>query len=125
MSDNNVVCPDCKSTDVQKIEKKKLVIEEEEGGCSKIIKTVFSKANVVAGVVWFVLVSIGGGLMETNQIAGVIVVVVSFVAGGVLYFKLRKPPAGKDKESGTYTTTFSYYVCRSCGREFRVDSPVA
>jgi hypothetical protein len=120
MSDDSVLCPDCKSKDVQKIEDKAVVLGQMEEGClTRPLRGVFKIAGILIicfgllGLLACVVNAIGGS-SGVASVAGSCVVVLA-VGGVCLFVGTRKL---KERDTSK-TVTDSYYVCRSCGKEFR------
>jgi len=112
MNDNNVMCPDCKSKDVQKLEEKRVMTERE--GCLthgfwKIVIGIVGVLCLIGALVG-VVAGLGG---DSGAIGGGVVFLLIGVVCMLVYFKNFK------KKADAETLTLVHYACRSCGREFR------
>jgi putative component of membrane protein insertase Oxa1/YidC/SpoIIIJ protein YidD len=114
MSDKNVVCPDCKSNDVQKIEKKIVTSEHNEGGCINKFGWCTVPALLAIGALLVAAMVVGGiaGDMDVGMGVGFVCGVIVFL---VAMLKYRK----KAEQSKVRVDVDTYYACRSCGHEFR------
>jgi DNA-directed RNA polymerase subunit RPC12/RpoP len=128
MSDD-IICPECKSRDVQKIENERIVTTN--AGCinTSIVKKVTIVCSIL-GVVLGFIVGIWMGISDsgTGFFGGIFLGLFGGIFYGIVFGLMIGLAVGvahtflaKREESTQSKITDWYYVCRSCGKEFRAN----
>ena len=130
MSDD-ITCPEpeCKSQDVQKIEKERIVTTN--AGC--VDTSIVKKVTIVCSVLGVVVGFIGGiwvGISDSGTgffgglFGGIFLGLFYGIVFGLmigLAVGVARTFLAKREESTLSKITDCYYVCRSCGKEFRAN----
>ena len=131
---SDVICPDCNSQDVQKIEEKETITNRINDGMlfrlvlhdwAGLVKNCMY-CTVGLGFLFFIvyLCSPGGGSLGEALAAVLFIAVLGGIWFGFSFTLLVKWAKARTKSEGGHiilTTSRFRYVCRSCGRNFRCD----
>ena len=103
---SNILCPDCNSQDVQTIEDKEVLTSSTNG------RGIIKPCVIGSAILFFLLGLFSGEIGLAFGLAIIFGLPIGLVLGLVLSIFIRRV----DVETILVNT---YYVCRSCGREFR------